>query len=324
MAQSAIETHELIRNYDASNGDPIVALRGVDLSVAQGEIYALLGPNGAGKTTAISILTTLLLPTSGSATVAGFDAVRQPNQVRRRIGVTFQEIVLDTNLTGRQLLDFHGQLYGQPHPERQRRITELADMVELSNVLDRRVSGYSGGMKRRLELARGLMTHPEVLFLDEPTQGLDPQNRAGIWSYIRRLRAETGLTLLMTTHYMEEAENLADRVGIIDDGELIVEGDPADLVRRMGADVITVCGIGDLRGFPDLLRQESFVSHLGQHADGDGEWRLQVGVDHGDKRLVRLVTLSAEANVTVTNVSVSRPNLADVFLANTGHALRDV
>ena len=323
MTPPAIETRELVKIFDAGGGDPVVALQGVNLSIAKGEIYALLGPNGAGKTTAISILTTLLAPTSGEASVAGFDAVRQADEVRRRIGVTFQEIVLDKDLTGRQLLDFHGQLYGQPKSERQTRIAELADLVELSDVLDRKVSGYSGGMKRRLELARGLMTHPEVLFLDEPTQGLDPQNRAGIWSYIRRLRAETGLTLLLTTHYMEEAENLADRVGIIDGGKLIAEGEPASLIHEMGADVVTICGVEDVLGFPELVERESYVSHLAQQHDESGEWRLQIGVDRGEKRLVRLVALAAEAGVTVSNVSVSRPDLSDVFLAYTGHALRD-
>jgi ABC-2 type transport system ATP-binding protein len=324
MAQIGIETHQLGKTYESGDGEPIPALQGIDLSVAQGEIYALLGPNGAGKTTTISILTTLLPPTTGSAKVAGYDTVRQAEQVRRRIGVTFQEIILDQDLTGKQLLDFHGRLYGQPKAERQRRIAELSDMVELTAAIDRQVSRYSGGMKRRLELARGLMTCPEVLFLDEPTQGLDPQNRAGIWSYIRELREETGLTLLLTTHYMEEAETLADRVGIIDKGKLIVEGRPADLVRQMGADVVTMCGHGLLKDFQNLIHRESYVSHLVEHENVDGEWCLQIGVDHGDRRLVSLIALAMAADVTLTDVSVSRPDLADVFLANTGHALRDV
>ncbi len=241
-------------------------------------------------------------------------------------------MVLDQELTGREVLDFHGQLYGQPKEIRRTRTAELADMVELTGAIDRPVSGYSGGMKRRLELARGLMTHPEVLFLDEPTQGLDPQNRAGIWTYIQQLRAETGLTLLLTTHYMEEAETLADRVGIIDDGKLVAEGDPHALVREMGADVITACGHGDPQGFAAALRQEPFVSHIVEHtaegrpdsSDRPGDWCMQVGVDQGDKRLVRLVALAAETNVALADVSVSRPTLADVFLARTGHALRDV
>ncbi|MDI9549990.1 MAG: ATP-binding cassette domain-containing protein [Chloroflexota bacterium] len=333
-AERAIETSQLAKTYPLSNGEAVHALRGIDLSIEQGEIYALLGPNGAGKTTAFAILTTLLAPTSGSARVAGHDVVRHPARVRRAIGVTFQEVILDQELTGRQILDFHGQLYGQPRPERNARIGELAELVELTAVLDRKAAGYSGGMKRRLELARGLMTRPQILFLDEPTQGLDPQNRAGIWRHIQRLRGETGLTLLLTTHYMEEADALADRVGIIDRGQLIVEGAPAELKRAMGADVVTLCGYGDAPAYLRLLEAEPYVSQAVEHsltqsAVGDNEgvecdqWRLQIGVDSGDRRLARLLALAAEPGLHVSEVSVSRPSLADVFLAHTGRALRD-
>src|SRR4051812_32519487 len=180
---NAIQAQALTKEYRTSDGQSVYALQGLDLTVRSGEIYAMLGPNGAGKTTALSILTTLLLPTSGSALVAGYDVVTQSAEVRRHIGVTFQEVVLDQMLSGRRLLEFHGQLYGQSSAERRAAITELAQLVELTDVLDREVSSYSGGMKRRLELARGLMTRPQLLFLDEPTQGLDPQNRESIWRY---------------------------------------------------------------------------------------------------------------------------------------------
>ena len=207
----SIDAIALAKQYSTDNGETWT-LCAVSISPSRAaRFYALLGPNGAGKTTTISMLTTLLIPTGGSASVAGFDVVKESANVRRRIGVTFQEIVLDEDLTGQQVLDFHGKLYGISRNDRADRIIELADMVELSDVLDRKVSSYSGGMKRRLELACGLMTWPQVLFLDEPTQGLDPHNRAGIWRYIRRLRDEMGITLLLTTHYMEEAEVLADR-----------------------------------------------------------------------------------------------------------------
>ncbi len=333
-AKHAIETSQLAKSYRLSGGETVQALRGIDLSIEQGEIYALLGPNGAGKTTTFAILTTLLAPTGGSARVAGYDVVRHPAQVRRAIGVTFQEVILDQELTGRQILDFHGQLYGQPKPERSARIEELADLVELTAVLDRKAAGYSGGMKRRLELARGLMTRPQILFLDEPTQGLDPQNRAGIWRYIQRLRGETGLTLLLTTHYMEEADALADRVGIIDGGQLVVEGAPAELKRAMGADVVTISGRGDAPAYLELLEAEPYVTHTAEHslphsADRDkagvecDQWRLQIGVDSGDRRLARLLALAAEPGLHISEVSVSRPSLADVFLAHTGRALRD-
>ncbi len=328
----AIETEQLQKSFPVPNAEPVHALRGVDLAVKQGEIYALLGPNGAGKTTLLSILTTLLTPTAGRACVAGFDVVQQPSQVRRAIGVTFQEVILDQELTGRQILDFHGRLYGQAKSERISRIQELAELVELSGVLDRKAAGYSGGMKRRLELARGLMTKPSILFLDEPTQGLDPQNRDGIWRYIQQLRQETGLTLLLTTHYMDEADALADRVGIIDAGALAVEGAPAQLKQAMGADVVTLCGRGEVAAYLAQLQGEAYVAHVVNHrAEGRAEdsvvgdeWCLQVGVDAGDVRLAPLLGLAAQAGLRVSKVNVSRPSLADVFLAHTGRALRDV
>ena len=323
MTQLAIQTVGLVKRYATSDGQTVDAVRGIDLAIRPGEIYALLGPNGAGKTTVLSILTTLLLPTEGYALVAGFDAVKEPAQVRRSIGVTFQEIVIDEDLTGRQILDFHGQLYGQHKTQRIDRITELANLVELTDVLDRKVAGYSGGMKRRLELARGLMTSPSILFLDEPTQGLDPTNRAAIWTYIRRLRDENGLTLLLTTHYMEEAEALADRVGIIDNGKLVVEGPPSDLVREMGSDVVSIEGGGLLDRFLERIQTEAYVSHL-KHFESDVDgYGIQLGVDNGDRRLVQILGLAAESDFQVHAVSVSRPSLADVFLAHTGHALRD-
>jgi ABC-2 type transport system ATP-binding protein len=317
----AIETSKLEKTYGLG-AQAVQALRGVSLAVAQGQIYALLGPNGAGKTTLLSILTTLLPPTQGTAAVAGYDVVAQAAEVRRRIGVTFQEIVVDAELTGRQALDFHGQLYGLNGKLRRQQIEQLAALVELSDVLDRKTGGYSGGMKRRLELARGLMTAPQVLFLDEPTQGLDPQNRAGIWRYIRHLRDVEGITLLLTTHYMEEAEALADRVGIIDQGQLAVEGTPAELIRQMGADVVTVEGYGNVDALQADLRGESWVSQVTYHGV-ETLHRLQIGVDEGDARLAQIVNLATTDHFHVNHVSVNKPSLADVFLAYTGYELRD-
>jgi ABC-2 type transport system ATP-binding protein len=318
---TALNTYSLEKEYPAG-GERIHALRGVTFAVEAGEIYALLGPNGAGKTTLLSILTTLLAPSRGSAEVAGYDVVAHAAEVRRRIGVTFQEIVVDGDLTGRQTLDFHGRLYGQDAGTRHQRIEELAALVELSDVLDRKAETYSGGMKRRLELARGLMTAPQILFLDEPTQGLDPQNRAGIWRYIRRLRDERGMTLLLTTHYMEEAEQLADRVGIIDHGLLVAEGAPHELVLRMGADVITLEGPGAVNGLQARLEAEPYVSQVTLH-EADGAYRLQIGVDNGEQRLAPIVGLAAGSGVHIQRVSTNKPSLGDVFLAVTGYALRD-
>jgi ABC-2 type transport system ATP-binding protein len=310
----AIETQDLTKQY---NGE-VLAVNGLDLRIAAGTTYALLGPNGAGKTTTISMLTTLLHPTSGTARVAGFDVLRQPDQVRRRIGVTFQDIVLDPDLTGRAVLDVHGKLYRQGKAERTQKIDDLVHLVELEDAIDRPVKTYSGGMKRRLELARGLMTSPEILFLDEPTQGLDPQNRAAIWEYLRQLQSGQGLTVLLTTHYMEEAEALADRVGIIDHGQLVTEGTPAGLIEGMGADVIRISGSGARSAFLDAVKDLDFVERI-----HDADEAIQIGVDNGNHRLAEIVTVATRDGFTIDDISITKPSLGDVFLKYTGRQLRD-
>ena len=310
-----IEAHGLVKRYRE-----VRALDGVDLRVANRSIYALLGPNGAGKTTTINILTTLVQPTAGSASVAGYDVVRAPDQVRRRIGVTFQDLVLDPDLTGRQVLDIHGRLYRQPRELRRRRIGELVELVQLGGSIDRLVNTYSGGMKRRLELARGLMTDPQVLFLDEPTQGLDPQNRVTIWEYIRVLNGERGLTLLLTTHSMEEAEALAETVGIIDHGRKVAEGPPAALVADLGADTIRITGRGDPEHLIERLRGLRFVERAGRGAE-DGI--VEISVDSGSRRLAEVVAQASGNGFVIEDIAVKRPSLGDVFLKYTGRALRD-
>jgi ABC-2 type transport system ATP-binding protein len=298
----------------------VVALNGVDLAIEGGQIYALLGPNGAGKTTTVNILTTLIQPTAGAASVGGHDVVRSAAAVRALIGVTFQDIVLDQDLTGREVLDVHGRLYRMPKELRRRRIAELVELVQLGDSIDRMVKTYSGGMKRRLELARGLMTDPQILFLDEPTQGLDPQNRAALWDYIRMLNRQRGLTLLLTTHFMDEAEALADVVGIIDQGQKVAEGTPSDLVASLGADVIRVAGRGDDTHFLEKLRALPFVDQVHQSA---GERVIQVGVDNGSRRLADVVNQASGNGYAIEDISVARPSLADVFLKYTGRKLRD-
>ncbi len=316
--QLAIETRGLLKTYNPGKADEVQAVKGIDLRIRPHSIYALLGPNGAGKTTALSMLTTLIRPSGGSATVAGYDVAREPDQIRRRIGVTFQEIVLDDDLTGRQILDYHGRLYGMGKRERRAKIDELLKLAELEEAADRVSKGYSGGMKRRLELIRGLVSTPEILFLDEPTQGLDPQNRANIWTYIRDLRDKQGLTLLLTTHYMEEAEALADTVGIIDHGRLIIEGTPQALVHELGADVIRVAGSGDSRQFLTKLRELSYVQGV-----STSEALIQIGVENGNKRLADVVTIASGNGFQVEDISVAKPTLGDVFLKYTGRQLRD-
>ena len=311
----AIEARGLVKRY--TNGD-VLAVNGVNLAIPRHSIYALLGPNGAGKTTTISMLTTLIQPTGGSAQVCGLDVVRQARQVRGCIGVTFQETVLEDDLTGRQVLDYHGRLYRQSKAERQARIAELLALVELEEAADRAVNTYSGGMKRRLELARGLMTRPTVLFLDEPTLGLDPQNRASIWDYIRNLKEQHGLTLLLTTHYMEEAEQMADGVGIIDHGQIVVEGPPQDLISQFGSDTIRMAGGADYTALAERLRALPFVQSV--HASGS---IIQIGVDSGNRRLAEVVTLATQSGLTIDDISIAKPSLDDVFLKYTGRQLRD-
>jgi ABC-2 type transport system ATP-binding protein len=316
--QLAIETRGLEKTYNPGKEDEVEAVRGIDLRIPRHTIYALLGPNGAGKTTTLSMLTTLIQPTGGSATVTGFDVVHAPEQVRQRIGVTFQEIVLDDDLTGRQVLDYHGRLYRMSRGERQSRSDELLKLVELEEAADRVTQGYSGGMKRRLELIRGLMSMPAILFLDEPTQGLDPQNRANMWAYIRDLRDQKGLTLLLTTHYMEEAEALADIVGIIDHGKLVIEGTPQELIDEMGADVIRIAGSGDASHYVTRLRELPYVQGVNP---GDG--LIQIGVDHGNRRLAEVITLAGDNGFQIEDISIAKPTLGDVFLRYTGRQLRD-
>lgn len=315
MATAAIVAHGLVKRYGE-----VTAVAGIDLTIAPHSIYALLGPNGAGKTTTISMLTTLVPPTAGSAQVAGYDITSQPDQVRQRIGVTFQDIVLDLDLTGRQVLDIHGRLYRMNRAERKARITRLVELVQLEEAIDRRVKTYSGGMKRRLELARGLLSDPQVLFLDEPTQGLDPQNRVGIWNYIRELNRERGLTLLLTTHYMEEAEALAHAVGIIDQGKMVADGKLTSLIASLGANVIRIHGHGDKQHFIHQLGTLPFVERV-QIDEGDN--LVQIFVDNGNRRLVDVVQAASGNGFSVDDIAVSQPGLGDVFLRYTGHKLRD-
>jgi ABC-2 type transport system ATP-binding protein len=312
--QTAISTQGLTKRY----AEDVLAVDRLDLSIPTNSIYALLGPNGAGKTTTISMLTTLIEPTSGHAKIAGIDVIQQPDEVRKRIGVTFQEIVLDPDLTGREALDFHARLYGIEKSSRLAKINELLNLVELEEAADRRTNTYSGGMKRRLELARGLITDPLVLFLDEPTQGLDPQNRANIWAYIRALKESTSMTLLLTTHYMEEAEALADRVGIMDHGQIVVEGSPRELINQMGADNVQISGQGNREAFGSRIKARPYVESF-HAADGI----LQIGVDAGNRRLVEIVETANQSGFSIEDISVARPSLGDVFLKYTGRQLRD-
>jgi ABC-2 type transport system ATP-binding protein len=290
----------------------IEAVKGIDLDVRRGEIFGFLGPNGAGKSTTINILCTLLRPTAGSATVAGYDVAAHPSEVRSMIGLVFQDPSLDANLTARENLQFHAFVYGVPASERKARIAEVLEMVELTDRADSIVMTFSGGMRRRLEIARGMLHTPEVLFLDEPTIGLDPQTRRHIWAYLRRLREEHGVTLFMTTHYMDEAEE-CDRIAIIDHGNIVALGTPTELKALVGGDVVTLATADNTTAAADIQR----IFNLESTAD-DGS--LRVEVPDGAEFIPRVVR---ETSVPVTSVASHRPSLDDVFLKLTGHAIRD-
>ena len=310
----AIEAKGLVKRF----GEDVLAVDGVDLAIQANTIYALLGPNGAGKTTAINILTTLLEPTDGWAKVAGFNVLEQANEVRKSIGVTFQETILDDELTGKQALDYHARLYRMGKEKRQAKIAELLALVELEEAANRQVSTYSGGMKRRLELIRGLMTEPKVLFLDEPTLGLDPQSRARIGDYIVELKEQRGMSVLLTTHYMDEAEKLSDKVAIIDHGKILTEGTPSELVEQMGADVITITGHGNQDAFVAKVNDLAYCETI---TTGNGI--LQIGVDSGSRRLVEIISIANNEGYVVDDISVAKPSLGDVFLKYTGRQFRD-
>jgi ABC-2 type transport system ATP-binding protein len=303
----AIEVDDLVKSY----GD-VDAVRGVSFTVPPGEVFGFLGPNGAGKSTTINVLCTLVKPTSGTARVSGFDAVTQRDDVRRHIGLVFQDQTLDGYLTAEQNLRFHAELYGIDPGVIPARMDQMLRMVDLADRRDKPVMTFSGGMRRRLEIARGLMHSPRVLFLDEPTIGLDPQTRSSIWRYIRALQEREGTTIFMTTHYMDEAE-FCDRIAIMDRGEIVVLDTPEALKAGVGADRV-VLGTADndaaLAELSDRFEIEAAVA----------EGAVTFHVESGEAFVPRLF---AELDVAITSVAVSRPTLDDVFMRYTGTTIRD-
>jgi ABC-2 type transport system ATP-binding protein len=306
----AIETRDLKRTFPGG----IVAVAGVDLEVAGEEIYAFLGPNGAGKTTTVRMLTTLLLPTGGSASVAGHDVVSEAGSVRRAIGVALQEAALDPLMTGRELLHLQATLHGISRNEGRRRAAKLLARVGLEQAADRRVGTYSGGMRRRLDLASALVHEPRVLFLDEPTTGLDPVSRKAIWEEVEKLNRE-GTTVFLTTQYLEEADQVADRVGIIDCGRIVAEGTPAALKADVGKphlEVVLVDGTVEQAG--EILRR------FGKPLPAKDEAVL-VELEHGAAGVAPVVRALDEAGLAVESLDLVRPTLDDVFVAKTGYHL---
>jgi ABC-2 type transport system ATP-binding protein len=310
--QSAIEVEQLVREFRKGPR----AVDGIDLAVAPGEIYGFLGPNGAGKSTTVLMLTTLLPPTSGRASVGGYDIVRQGSQVRAAIGAALQEAALDAILTGREHLLLQATLQGLPGARRRQRAQELLERVGLTEAADRRVGGYSGGMKRRLDLALALVHSPRILFLDEPTTGLDPQSRAALWEEVARLAHDEGMTVFLTTQYLEEADALADRIGIIDHGHIVAEGTPAMLKAEIGSPTVEVTP----DDAEDGARLAEILSGFGEmHRNGRGSVTVQL--PGGESQLAEIVRLLDQADLKVQMLQLHQPSLDDVFLAKTGRKL---
>jgi ABC-2 type transport system ATP-binding protein len=306
----AVEVEDLAKSYGETD-----AVRGVSFTVAPGEVFGFLGPNGAGKSTTINMLCTLAAPTSGTARVSGFDVVSRRDDVRRHIGLVFQDPTLDLHLTAEQNLRLHGELYGIEPGVIPARMDQMLQMVDLADRRDQPVMTFSGGMRRRLEIARGLMHSPRVLFLDEPTIGLDPQTRSSIWRYIRALQEAEGTTIFMTTHYMDEAE-FCDRIAIMDRGEIVVLDTPAALKAGVGADRVMLGTDDDDAALAALAERFGIEASVAEGA-------VTFHVDRGEEFVPRLFADWDAAHPAITSVAVSRPTLDDVFLRYTGSTIRD-
>ena len=311
--QHGIVVEGLVRVF---KGD-IRAVDGIDLQVAAGEIYGFLGPNGAGKSTTVRMLVTLLRPTGGSARVAGHDVATEPDAVRRRIGVALQDAALDGLMTGRELMELQATLHGIAPGDVKERALELLRRVGLTEAQERRVQTYSGGMRRRLDLAMALVHEPEVLFLDEPTTGLDPVSRLTLWEEVRRLKAE-GTTVFLTTQYLEEADQLADRVGIINQGVIVAEGTPAALKAQVGRPHLDLTFLGD---DPDLERAREVAAEFGDHRPAAEGCHLSIALTDGAPEIAPIVRALDAANLTVASLDLVQPTLDDVFVEKTGRHL---
>jgi ABC-2 type transport system ATP-binding protein len=319
MSKPVVLSKNLKKYFNSKKG-VVKAVDGVNLSVGQGEIFGFLGPNGAGKTTTLRMLATLMVPTSGSITIAGYDVVKNPDEVRRHIGYVGQNGGSDRPATGVENLLLQGRLYGMSYSEAMARAKELVKLLQLEDFADRIVYTYSGGQRRRLDVAIGIMHRPEVLFLDEPTVGLDPQNRANLWEEIAKLKAQ-GVTIFLTTHYLEEADALSDRLTIIDQGKIVTEGTPKALKKEVGGDCITIKiehqkEVG--KELIDLLKKEASTQYITE----DSEF-IKIYVKNGAAAVIRLTELLNQQKLKLHSITVTEPSLDDVFLKKTGYLLRD-
>jgi len=308
---NAIETNQLTRSFNS-----LTAVDRLNITVESGEIFGLLGPNGAGKTTTISMLCTILKPTSGTAKVNGFDIVKEATQVRKSIGIVFQDPSVDDRLTGRENLYMHANLYGIPTSDQKSRIDNVLKLVELEDRADDLLRTYSGGMRRRLELARGLIHYPKVLFLDEPTLGLDPQTRDHVWKYIKELKEAHDITVVLTTHYMDEADRLSDRIAIMDYGKIIALDTPAKLKETLEGDVIIVKA-SNLNTLFSLITEQ-----MGLQKTRIVNGTIETTVRNGKGMLPRIVETATQNKIYVESISLREPNLEDVFLHYTGRMIR--
>ncbi|EMA46934.1 daunorubicin resistance protein DrrA family ABC transporter ATP-binding protein [Halococcus saccharolyticus] len=309
----AIQVDGLTKEFDT-----VTAVDELSFAVEQGEVFGLLGPNGAGKSTLINMLVTLLGPTAGTAWVNGHDIRDETGDVRDSLGIVFQEPAVDEELTGAENLAFHARMYSKRKAEREERIPEVLELVDLADEADNKVASYSGGMQRRLEIGRGLMHKPEVLFLDEPTTGLDARTRRDTWEYIQRLNEESGVTIIITTHYMDEADFLCERVAIMDQGEIVAVDSPEGLKDSLGGDVVTLGLNGPANEFVDRLDDRPWV----RERDRTDE-EVAITLEHGSTRVVDLVRLADETETTITSVDLEKPSLENVFLSLTGSTLTE-
>ena len=310
----SIVADSLVKTYNGS----VHAVRGVSFEVRAGEIYGFLGPNGAGKTTTVSMLTAGLQMTSGRALVDGVDVGREPDVVKRRIGIVFQESTADGDLTGRENLELAAALYSVPRAEVRSRVDSLLEKMQIGDAADRLGKTYSGGMRRRLELAAGIVHSPRILFLDEPTLGLDPQGRAGFWKYVLELRRDHGMTVFVTTHYLEEADGMCERIAIIDHGAIVASGTPGELKDRLGGDIVTVRPTGPSTTLGAVLGKVPGVVSVGEQ---DGAFRLKCA--NGETLIPEVVAACVRGGVGLQGVSLKRPSLDEVFLEFTGREFRE-
>lgn len=310
----SVETKSLTKLFGNA-----IAVNDVSFSVKEGEIFGFLGPNGAGKSTTMMILTTLLKPTSGQALISGFDVVTNAKQVRENIGYVQQESTVDEYLTGRENLLLQAKLNHIPKKEIDKRIDDVLELIELADKQDQAVVTYSGGMRKRLDIAGGLLHRPKVLFLDEPTVGLDIQTRRKIWEYIKKIHSEFDMTIFLSTHYMEEADNLCDRIGIIDDGKIRVIDSPENMKNDMGNEVISIIlNDGEHASFLSEIQKIDFVKKINK----DGS-KLTLFASNGTEVIPKIFQISSKLDIKITSISLTQPTLDDVFISYTGHEIRD-